>query len=621
MPVLTYDMNGGTFAPPPQTLDSGVAGTITDTAASRTVSITFDANGGTFVGSSSTITNTYEVTTFDWATTPDGASAYSAGDSITITEDTTLYAVWPTYLVTLMSLPVEGLESGDIIERLGYRLEPNSHWTVTQNGANPVPSPWQVTSDYLTNNAVTVYAKWQYRVNIHLRGGFSLAGPPYLINSGCEYVGVVRAEEVGEGIGSDAPIHLIPTPTSPIHNFIEYVPEVGDVVVTAQKYGSQPYTTMQAFYNRGDVWTAPQIALTFTPSIGLSEFPALMETSQIWITSAVPGSELENLVVGLDYNASGWDRVELTLGAETRTIKFTPRGGGSLYNVIQGEVNLSAGTITSVTYELLVEMPSDWEDGYSNYYVRTGSNTYEPNEEADWSVAYPEGVYEQVATELLIEVPHIEIPDGVTDFVPSANTGDILGVQYYTNIRDEGSIIADPGHLGQLHLWKTHGQTLVSPFTFIPPTPGDVDTPYGFALNLSKDGYNAIRFATSEERADYLEEYPDDIDPAVDPQIHFTYNVDEPVEYYTVWYVQRFTITFRYGYKSGDADIISIQHVEAGRSAIPPDDPYRTGYVFTGWDGTYTEVDSDADVIAQWRSGHSPIWIRDNGIWVEYDPN
>ena len=617
MPVLTYDMNGGTFAPPPQTLDSGVAGTITDTAASRTVSITFDANGGTFVGSSSTLANTYEVTTFDWATTPDGASAYSAGDSITIAEDTTLYAVWPIYLVTLMSLPVEGLESGDIIERLGYRLEPNSHWTVTQNGTDPVPSPWRVTSDYLTNNAVTVYAKWQYRVNIHLRGGFSLAGPPYLINSGCEYVGGADGN-LYENADSRNFITIMYPPdhgsVTPVQ--IRYLPELGDVVIRVES--GHPGAV---FYNTGTVWKTPQIPLTFVYSGHQSEFPTGMTTSGIWVTNVVPGSELENLVVALDYNASGWDRVELTLGPETRTIKFTPRGGGSLYNIIQGEVNLSTGTITSVTYELLVEMPSDWEDGYSNYYVRTGSNTYEPNEEADWSVAYPEGVYEQVATELLIEIPHIEIPDGVTDFVPSANTGDILGVQYYTNIRDEGSIIADPGHLGQLHLWKTHGQPLVSPFTFIPPTPGDVDTPYGFALNLSKDGYNAIRFATSEERADYLEEYPDDIDPAVDPQIHFTYNVDEPVEYYTVWYVQRFTITFRYGYKSGDQDIINVQHVTAGGSAIPPDDPYRTGYVFTGWDGTYTEVDSDADVIAQWRSGHSPIWIRDNGIWVEYDPN
>lgn len=71
---LIYNANGGSGAPEAETM------TNRDGSAVFTVSSAVPTRDGyDFAG---------------WSTTPDGAAAYQAGDMITITDDTTLYAVW-----------------------------------------------------------------------------------------------------------------------------------------------------------------------------------------------------------------------------------------------------------------------------------------------------------------------------------------------------------------------------------------------------------------------------------------------------------------------------------------------------------------------------------------------
>lgn len=51
-----------------------------------------------------------------------------------------------------------------------------------------------------------------------------------------------------------------------------------------------------------------------------------------------------------------------------------------------------------------------------------------------------------------------------------------------------------------------------------------------------------------------------------------------------------------------DGNLLIEQTVISGNAAAPPEAPNRTGYVFTGWDKSYTNVLSDLDITAQYKS-------------------
>ena len=55
-----------------------------------------------------------------------------------------------------------------------------------------------------------------------------------------------------------------------------------------------------------------------------------------------------------------------------------------------------------------------------------------------------------------------------------------------------------------------------------------------------------------------------------------------------------FTVTF----KDWDGTVLKTETVNKGGSATPPANPARNGYTFSGWSGTYTNVQSDATVTA-----------------------
>ena len=74
-------------------------------------------------------------------------------------------------------------------------------------------------------------------------------------------------------------------------------------------------------------------------------------------------------------------------------------------------------------------------------------------------------------------------------------------------------------------------------------------------------------------------------------------NAAEPAALATVTYRQQFTIAFE------DWDGTSLgaaQTVYAGEDATPPVDPTREGYTFTGWSGSYQNVQANATLTAQY---------------------
>ena len=146
---LTYNANGGTGAPASQVLTPGVAATLSSTKPTRT--------GYTFLG---------------WSTSSTATSAtYNAGDSITISADTILYAVWRvnTYIITYNANGGTGSasqsvdygatwtsNSGSGFSRTGYTL---NGWSLTADGEvhyglGAAQSVWSTTSD------LTLYAVW-----------------------------------------------------------------------------------------------------------------------------------------------------------------------------------------------------------------------------------------------------------------------------------------------------------------------------------------------------------------------------------------------------------------------------------------------------------------------------
>lgn len=66
-----------------------------------------------------------------------------------------------------------------------------------------------------------------------------------------------------------------------------------------------------------------------------------------------------------------------------------------------------------------------------------------------------------------------------------------------------------------------------------------------------------------------------------------------------------YTVTFA----DYDGTALSVQNVFSGEDAVPPADPVREGYVFIGWDGSYTNVTSDRTLVAQYQKNTSPTIV------------
>ena len=74
--------------------------------------------------------------------------------------------------------------------------------------------------------------------------------------------------------------------------------------------------------------------------------------------------------------------------------------------------------------------------------------------------------------------------------------------------------------------------------------------------------------------------------------------------------VTNYTVTF----KDWNGTVLKTETVASGGNATPPASPSRTGYTFSGWSGSYTNVTSNRTVTAQWESA-AYVWKHISGSW------
>ena len=70
-------------------------------------------------------------------------------------------------------------------------------------------------------------------------------------------------------------------------------------------------------------------------------------------------------------------------------------------------------------------------------------------------------------------------------------------------------------------------------------------------------------------------------------------------------------------YKDWDGTIIKRQDVAIGRNAIPPTDPARPGYTFTGWDKESTNIQANTTITAQYSKNSYKLTLDGNGGSME----
>ena len=150
--TLSYDANGGSGAPASVSGSTVTISSAPSTPATYTLS--YDANGGSVSPASASRDRSF----LGWNTDPSGnGTTYQPGDSITLSQDTTLYAKWGS--ATIGPLPTPTRQDCQF-----------AIWTTTLNGTTSVSASDVINSDR------TIYAKWRYGISLNSNGGTIIQG-------------------------------------------------------------------------------------------------------------------------------------------------------------------------------------------------------------------------------------------------------------------------------------------------------------------------------------------------------------------------------------------------------------------------------------------------------------
>lgn len=76
-----------------------------------------------------------------------------------------------------------------------------------------------------------------------------------------------------------------------------------------------------------------------------------------------------------------------------------------------------------------------------------------------------------------------------------------------------------------------------------------------------------------------------------------------------LWNINKYSVTF----KDYDGTILKSETVNHGGNAVPPANPSRPGYIFTGWDKGYTNIQGNTTITAQYKINQYTAYFDGNG--------
>ena len=136
--TVSYDANGGTGAPDPQTKTEDEPLTLSSAKPTKSYTLTFNANGGSVTDTSKTVSCTFK----NWNTAKNGAgTSYNPGDVYAANADATLYAQWTDPTAGDLPTPT----------RTGFHF---MGWFTATSGGSRVTSSSTVSAD------TKLYAQW-----------------------------------------------------------------------------------------------------------------------------------------------------------------------------------------------------------------------------------------------------------------------------------------------------------------------------------------------------------------------------------------------------------------------------------------------------------------------------
>ncbi len=69
-----------------------------------------------------------------------------------------------------------------------------------------------------------------------------------------------------------------------------------------------------------------------------------------------------------------------------------------------------------------------------------------------------------------------------------------------------------------------------------------------------------------------------------------------------------YVVTYKVVFKDYDGTILKEQKVEEGKNATPPTNPTREGFIFTGWSKEFNNVTTNLEITAQYKSDNSYVY-------------
>ena len=447
-----------------------------------------------------------------WATSPTGPSEYMAGDGITITDNVDLFAVWKKELkYTVRYLPgLHGTFSAQTTNNLISGATTPAAPTATGE-AGYTFTGWSPSLSPTVTDNVDYIAQWELI-------------PTYVVRYLPGLHGTFSAQTTSNLI-SGATTPAAPTATGKEgYTFIGWSPILNPTVTDNVDYIAQwePIPTYVVRYLPGTNGTfATQTTSNLISGVATPTAPTATGKEGYTFIGWSP-SRASTVTKSVDYTAQ-WELIP------TYTVRYLPGQYGTF--AAQTTTNLLLGAATPA---------SPGVTGQTGYRF-TG-----------WSPTRSDIVTGSVDYTALWEL----IPTYTVRYLPGSRG--MFATQTTTNL--------------------SMGQAT--------PTAPTVTGEIGYTFT----GWSPTRTMTVTGSVDYVAQWTIEIIPS-------------------------YTVIFQ----DYDGKELKVEEIEKGKNASAPNTPEREGYLFTGWLGTFTNVQSDITVTAQYKEKEETTKTAYTVQFVDYD--